>query len=418
MTEPIRVLHFADVHVGMENYGKTDPDTGLSSRVVDFLRRMDDMVEYAHERDVDLVIFAGDAFKTRTPNPTFQREFAWRIRDLAELAPVVLLVGNHDLPPSVMKASSIEIYDVLGVHNVMVAQEYETKVIETKRGNVVVGAAPYPIRSRLMQRLEDTNLTIKESDNKLEEVLTEILTELAVQADELAEDETTPRLLTGHFTVHGAITGSERNVMLGRDVRIPLSLLADNRWDYVALGHIHKHQDLTHDRDEAPPVVYSGSIERIDFGEEGEPKGFCWVELERNATKWEYVPVDARPMVTLRADCRKDATPNNTILKLIRKHNLQDAIVRIIVQLTPETDSVLNDSDIREGLKQAGVFHIAGIQRKVESADRTRLQHNPEEMSHEDLLRQYFISKEYDEDAIYDLMLAAKPIINPEQEGD
>ena len=66
MTEAIRVLHFADVHIGMENYGKTDAETGLSTRVVDFLRRMDEMVEFARVQDVDLILFAGDAFKTRT----------------------------------------------------------------------------------------------------------------------------------------------------------------------------------------------------------------------------------------------------------------------------------------------------------------------------------------------------------------
>src|SRR5580765_2004674 len=100
MSEPIRVLHFADAHVGMENYGRTDPETGLSSRVRDFLRRMDEMIEYAKLHEVDLTIFAGDAFKTRTPNPTFQREFSWRVRDLSAIAPLVLLVGNHDLPPT------------------------------------------------------------------------------------------------------------------------------------------------------------------------------------------------------------------------------------------------------------------------------------------------------------------------------
>src|SRR5690349_12751086 len=147
MTEPIRILHFADAHIGMENYGRTDPATGLNSRVVDFVRRMDEMYEYAKANDVDLTIFAGDAFKTRTPNPTFQREFAHRIRDLSELAPIVMLVGNHDLAPSSLKASSIEIYDTLGVPNVWVADDYEVKVVETKRGEIVVGAAPYPIRS-------------------------------------------------------------------------------------------------------------------------------------------------------------------------------------------------------------------------------------------------------------------------------
>jgi exonuclease SbcD len=111
MTDPVRVLHFADTHIGMENYGRTDPQSGLSSRLVDFLRCMDEMIEFAREHDVDLTIFAGDAFKTRNPNPTYQREFAWRVRDLSQLAPIVLLVGNHDLPPTVLKASSIEIYD-------------------------------------------------------------------------------------------------------------------------------------------------------------------------------------------------------------------------------------------------------------------------------------------------------------------
>src|SRR5512136_2056067 len=94
----IRMLHFADVHVGMENYGHTQPETGLSSRVMDFLRRMDEMIGYAREQGADLIIFAGDAFKNRQPNPTFQREFASRVNDMAKLCPVVLLVGNHDLP--------------------------------------------------------------------------------------------------------------------------------------------------------------------------------------------------------------------------------------------------------------------------------------------------------------------------------
>src|ERR1700736_2571631 len=121
----IRMLHFADIHIGMENYGRTDTDTGLSSRVIDFLRRMDEMIDYARQRDVDLIIFAGDAFKNRTPNPTFQREFAWRVRDMAELCPLVMFVGNHDLPTTLARASSIEIYDTLAVPNVLVGGDYE-----------------------------------------------------------------------------------------------------------------------------------------------------------------------------------------------------------------------------------------------------------------------------------------------------
>lgn len=410
MSEAIRVLHFADVHIGMENYGKTDPNSGLSSRVVDFLHRMDEMVEYAGDNDVDLVIFAGDAFKTRSPNPTFQREFAWRIQDLAQLAPVVMLVGNHDLPPNALKASSIEIYETLSVDNVRIAHDYEVFDVETKRGRVVIGTAPYPIRARLMQGLDTVGRTIRDTDKLLEEHLGILLRGLADEADELAGEDV-PRILTGHFTVHGAVLGSERNVMLGRDVQISLSLLADKRWDYVALGHIHKYQNLTHDRDDYPDVVYSGSIERIDFGEESDPKGFCYVSLERGNTTHDFVRVLARPMVTLRVDCKKETYPTRKVTKLIRDANLENAIVRIVVELTPETNASLKDSFLRRELLEAGVFHIAGIKRNIERPERARLGTNPEGLTHEELLDKYLISREFEPERRAVLIERAKEIM-------
>src|SRR5512136_37689 len=95
----MRLLHFADLHIGMENYGRVDPATGLSTRLADFLAVLDQVVEYALSNEVDLVVFAGDAYKTRDPNPTHQREFAKRIRRLTDAGlPVFLLLGNHDLP--------------------------------------------------------------------------------------------------------------------------------------------------------------------------------------------------------------------------------------------------------------------------------------------------------------------------------
>src|SRR5512138_1415747 len=106
----------------MENYGKTDPATGISSRVMDFLRSLNSIVEYAEENAADLAIFAGDAFKSSAPNPTYQREFARRIKRLAKVCPVVLLVGNHDIPAMTQKASSVEIFHTLEVDNVIVGR--------------------------------------------------------------------------------------------------------------------------------------------------------------------------------------------------------------------------------------------------------------------------------------------------------
>ncbi len=413
MTEPIRVLHFADIHVGMENYGKTDPRTGLSSRVVDFLRRLDEMIEYARAHEVDLVIFAGDAFKTRAPNPTYQREFAHRIRDLADLAPVVMLVGNHDLPPTLLKASSIEIYETLRVPNVRVASEYEVFPVETRRGTVVVGAAPYPIRSRLLEDEKTAGQTIAQTDALLQDKLTEILDDLADQAD--AYDA--PRLLTAHFTVSGAVVGSERHIMLGRDVAVPLSAVSDPRWDYVALGHVHKHQNLTDKQRGLPPVVYSGSMERIDFGEEGDPKGFCWVELARHETRWDFIPLAARPFVTLRSDLREADNPTDALLQLIKRFDLREAVVRLEIDLTTESEARLNENTVREALKLAGTYQTAAIRKQIDQPARARLGSSPEGLTHLELLERYLLSKGLESPRRAELLEAAAPLMDGRHDG-
>jgi exonuclease SbcD len=411
MTEPIRVLHFADTHIGMENYGKTDPESGLSARVVDFLHRMDDICAFAVKQDADLIVFAGDAFKTRSPNPTFQREFAYRIRDLAAQAPVVMLVGNHDIPPTQLKASSIEIYDTLAVPNVWVADNYELKVVDTKRGPVAVGTAPYPVRARILEPTPTMGLTIAETDAILQEQLVQILDDLAEEADQ----QEMPRLLTGHFTIGGAVIGSERAIMLGRDISVPKTAVMDSRWDYVAMGHIHKHQNMTGKREDAPPVVYSGSIERIDFGEEGDPKGFCWIELQRGATKWKFEKLNARPFVTLKADLKQDESPTQTVIKMIDNHDLKQAIVRLVLQLTPESEARLNEGAIYDALRRAQTFFIAAIRKDVEQPARARLGGSPEGMTPEQLLERYLISREIPAERRNELMSAAQPIFDSDR---
>jgi exonuclease SbcD len=409
MSDPIRVLHFADTHIGMENYGKTDPETGLSSRLRDFLRRMDEMIEHTRTHGVDLVIFAGDAFKTRTPSPTYQREFAHRIIELAGLAPVVMLVGNHDVPPNYLRASSIEIYDTLRVPNVYVANDYQMLKIATARGDVIVGCAPYPMKSYLMAETPTAGMGVGEVDQLLVDAISMRLEGLAAEADTYGD---LPRLLTGHFTVSGAVVGSEREIMLGRDISLSLSLIADPRWDYVALGHIHKHQNLTAARSDAPPVVYSGSLERIDFGEEGDPKGFCRVDLTRTGTQWEFIPLQARPFVTVKADLRNDDKPTQTLQAKLRRHDLKEAVVRVIVELSPENEEQFNEASVRGALVNHGAFFVAGISKQVERPTRIRLGESPEELSPMELLDRYLQSNQLVSDFREKLLAAAEGIFN------
>jgi exonuclease SbcD len=412
--DTIRLLHFADLHVGMENYGRLDSASGVNGRVLDFLHRFDELVDYGLEREVDLVIFAGDAFKTRNPNPTYQRAFARRVKRLSDAGvPVVLLVGNHDLPTMAQQANSIDIFRTLDVPNVVVGREEAVHTIETRRGPVQVATVPYPVRQRLLSQKEYRGLSIRELDDRLQTVVAEVIQAMAKQLD-----PDIPSVLAAHLSVSGASFGSERSVMLGRDAVVLKSVLADPAWDYVALGHIHMHQSLN--GDDHPPVVYSGSLERIDFGEEGQPKGFCWVELARGKTRgwtatWEFVEVNARPFITVRADVRQAPDPLLALRQEVDKHDLTDAVVRLILHLQADQETLLRDRDIRALLSDA--YFIGGITREVERAVRVRLGGlAPEEMTDRELLVKYFEAKDTEPGRIDTLLEHAEGVFTGETE--
>ena len=81
----MRILHFSDLHIGVENYGRIDPQTGLSTRLIDFLASLDQVVEYALTENVDLVLLA-----TRCTNPRNMRRaatLAAHARAVSEMSP-------------------------------------------------------------------------------------------------------------------------------------------------------------------------------------------------------------------------------------------------------------------------------------------------------------------------------------------
>lgn len=403
MADPIRMLHFADLHVGMENYGKIDPLSGTSSRVRDFLDRLDELIEHGLRHEADLAVFAGDAFKSRDPNPTQQREFAQRIKRLADVMPTLLLVGNHDMPGMPSKASSVDIFKALDVPGVIVGRRPEGRVVETRRGKVYLAWMPYPMRNRMLSSEEHQGKSIEELEIALRQTVSDILRNLAEDAS--AHDM--PRVLVGHLSVGEAKYGSERTVMLGGDVAVQISNLADAAWDYVALGHIHRHQSVH--GDSYPPVVYSGSLERIDFGEEKEDKGFCWVQLARGDTRWQFVPVNARPFHTVNVDVRKSKDPMQAVLAAVEKAPAAEAVMRVIIQLRSDQQVALREREIENALSQAASVSIV---REVEIEARARLGDlAPEKMTPLELVEKYFQARDEPPERIKALMSKAEELL-------
>lgn len=365
----MKLLHFSDIHIGMENYAKLDPETGLSSRLLDFFKTFDFIVDKAYEEGVDAVVFAGDAYKSRDPNPTQQRGFGERIRKLAKKMPVVLVVGNHDTPNAEGKANTLDIYSALEIDNVWVSRKPELLEIPTKSGNLQIVTLPW----------------LHKNDYKT------VAEKLKLLYEKINSDS--PAIALSHCEVEGASYGSEKGLAIQNDVTIPLPLLQDKRLSYVALGHIHKHQVLSKD----PLIVYSGSPQRIDFGEEKEEKGICLVEISnQKPTTFHFIPTNARKFLTIIVDLKEnDLNPTQTILSEIEKHDIKDKIVKLIINIPASCDSQIQMDKIKKALQDANF--LAGISRNVERVERERIDigEDVESLTPVAALRKYFQSKKY-----------------------
>jgi DNA repair protein SbcD/Mre11 len=276
---------------------------------------------------------------------------------------------------------------------------------------------PFPVRNRLLSQDEYRGASVEELDRAVERMIAGWLEDLAREA----EQHDMPRVLVGHFSVSGATFGSERSVMLGRDLVIQKSSLADSAWDYVALGHIHKHQNLTPKAALAadphlPPIVYSGSLERIDFGEEVEAKGFCWLNLVRGSSSWEFCHVHARPFRTIKVDCRAELDPTAAVLAAIQSRSIDGAVVRVSVQLKEGQEAMLHRREVEQALLSANC--VAAVSVDVERETRLiGLGSTPESLTPLEWLERYLAAKNKPPERLQRLLAVAEGLLDGGRAG-
>ena len=372
----MRILHFADLHLGIDLYGTTDSRTGLSSRVADTLRALDAIIDRAINEPVDVVLFAGDAFKNRDPNPTLQREFARRMVRLASAGiPIVLLVGNHDLPGVLTRAAATEIYEVLQIPGIRVARDIDLLHLDTPRGMLQVLTVPWVHRSAFLAHPELRALADEDRDASISRGIEYEVRELAERLDPAL-----PAVMLAHLSLEGAQFGFERSIMLGNDITLGSEALRASAFDYVALGHIHKHQV----HGSKPPIVYAGSPERVDFGEEFEDKGYVLVDILPSVTgrqtSFEFVTLPARVFRTLRIAAPGD-TPMETVEQEIarRETDITGAIVRAFVTVDQGREGSVNSVEVRRMLENLRPAFVARVVVESDATSRARMAISGEE---------------------------------------
>ncbi|HBE18521.1 MAG TPA: exonuclease sbcCD subunit D [Cyanobacteria bacterium UBA11149] len=344
----IKILHLSDIHIGSGfSHGKINPATGVNTRLEDFINTLSKSIDRAINEPVDLVLFGGDAFPDATPAPYIQEAFATQFRRLVDAdIPTVLLVGNHDQHSQGNGGASLCIYRTLGVPGFIVGDSIETHRIQTRNGLVQVITLPWLTRSTLLTRKETEGLALAEVNELLTQRLHPVL-----EGEIRRLDPEVPTILLAHLMADRANLGAERFLAVGKGFTIPISILTRSEFDYVALGHVHRHQNLNPSNN--PPIIYPGSIERVDFSEEKEAKGYVFVQLDKGKVEWEFCPLPARTFLTIEVNVSEEEDPQTKLLKTIAKKDIKNAVVRIIYKLNSEQLDLIDNSAIHQALSEA-----------------------------------------------------------------
>lgn len=260
----MKILHTADWHVGRSIRGR--------SRHAEQAAVLDEIVGIARTEGVDLVLVGGDQFDTSSPGPVSEQLVYRALLELAEVAPVVMVAGNHDHPRRLEAVAPL-----LELGRITVA----TDLARPDEGGVVrpvdgvrVALIPFVSQRNIVTATDLMEMEADEQGNKYADRMAKVI---AALCDGLAADEV--NLVLGHVMVHGgAVGGGERSAHTVFDYSIPAQSFPP-ALTYVALGHLHRHQRMP----AAAPVWYSGSPLQLDFGEVDDRKGVLLIDAQPGA---------------------------------------------------------------------------------------------------------------------------------------
>ncbi len=383
----IRFIHTADIHFGMENYGRINSQTGIHTRLLDFQKAFNFCIDSAIEKQVDFFLFAGDAYKTTTPSPTQQKLMINCLLRLHKARiPVILVIGNHDNPLSFGKAHSLDVFSALPFDGFHVISKPKTVHLKTKHGPINIVGMPWPTRNTIALNNEHIYKSSIEITEYISQAAAHIIKELASDLDPAI-----PAVLSGHLTVSsGVFSGSEKRAIYGTDPIFLPSDLAIEPFDYVALGHLHRYQNLNPNG--YPAIVYAGSVERIDFGERKEDKGFCLVTIkQKGETQHQFIKTPTRPFVQIGVKIKTGVPQTEQVLEAIKKHNLKDAIVKIVYHLPADRPDKVDLHAIQRACSEA--HYTVGIIPVHQITKRERRSLAKVDMDFKTLLTTYFGTK-------------------------
>jgi len=309
--------HITDIHLG--SYQGNVEAGGLNSRFLDFVKTYNESIEYTVKQECDFCLITGDIFKHKDPQPIEVNAFVSGLKRLLDAKiPVYIVLGNHDLFLSKKLRNSISFLEELKLDNVHISSEPEMIYFKTKAGDrLCIQTMPYQHKDLLGMK----------SHTEVVEYMTQKINDMYNN-----KEKGVPCIFAGHFSITDAKIGAEQQtVNRFNEPIISRQVFEDKKYVYGAMGHLHRYQVVM----ENPPIVYGGSINRTDFNEWKEDKGFVYGKFDGKFV-YEFVKVNAKKFINLEYNMETSENPQEQILKDLqeREVELQDAVVRISVNLS------------------------------------------------------------------------------------
>ena len=371
----MKIITFADAHIGISTYSTIDPKTNLNTRVLDSLNGIDQIINYAEENNIKYILFAGDMFKNALPSPTLVREINKRIKASAEKGiKWIIQDGNHDVSPLETAKSALDPLSTLKVENVEHTRFEKTYMIDN---NIRVLVLP-------------TYTTQEEVENILSKYNDNIKT-----------------IVMGHFTSLNAKLNDW--LIASNEDAIDIKIFQKPNILAVALGHLHKHQILNTN----PLSYYCSSTIRTDFNEEHDKKGFVVLDIDNNYNvSYIFKEIKTQEFLSVKMDLVGEDDAQANVMAYLNhiKNDLINKVVR--VQLTLDKENNIDDNEILEFLKNNNVSYIANISKIFDREQLIRNKDINEQITEEEALREYFKDNS-DKDEIIKLGLS---IINEMKE--
>ncbi|WP_312174229.1 exonuclease SbcCD subunit D [Chryseobacterium sp.] len=401
----MKILHTADWHLGK----RLDRFSRLEEQVL----VMEELIQTADEKNIDLVLIAGDLFDNFNPGVEAVELFYKTLKRLSlnGKRPVIAISGNHDSPNLIDAPDPLarECGIILIGHPKAIITPFELEHFNISKAaegfiELTFKNHDFPVRILHTPYANETRLKQYFGEQKEAELNNVLAEHWQKNANEFC-DEKGVNLLMTHLYMNKKGTPlldepeGEKPLKIG-NADLIYSDIIPPQIQYTALGHLHRFQNIGTDE---KPVVYSSSPLCYSFSEAGQTKYISIVEAEPGkAVRFERIPIKNGKCLE-----RKSFDSIEKTVEWLTTNQ------ETFVELTLESETFLT-ADERKRLYQShnGIVHLIP-KVKNQELNETKLRDINLNQDIQSLFRDYFKSKNAGQDANEELINLFNEILNP-----